>query len=218
MQDHTPQKKRRFGGFKFTRRSAAIVVALLMIGAPAGASVIIQNYMEADITAAPPCFVKSAGTDASGTALADFDDLTNTRPIDGVDLLEEKIDVQGMIGDRVIYTDVVRYENNCLQPIDVVLVADAISGDWTNVSAEIWISNVEAPTNVDPNIDVPADEWQDDNITVTAGAAAGPYTDSTGVVTVAPGDEIQGAFVVSSDVAFVAGTATINWVAQATLN
>ena len=218
METTTPtKKKRRFAGFTFTRRSASVIVALLMIAAPAGASVIVQNYMEADITATPPCFVKVAGTDAS-TALATFDGTTNTVGVDGVDLIEEEIGIQGMTGDRVIYTDMVRYQNTCGQDIDVVLTTNVVSGDWTNVAAEIWISSVAAPANIDPNLDGVGGDWEDDYIIVPAGTGAGAFVDSTGVVTVPNGGEVQGAFVVSSDVAFTTGTATVNWVAQATLS
>ncbi len=215
----TPQKKSRFAALKFTRRSAAIIVALLMVAAPASASIIVQNFMEADITAAPPCFVKTTGDDAANSTQASFDATgANTIAVDGVDLLEEKISVNGMTGDRVIYTDVVRYENNCAEAINVVLTTNQVSGDWSELAAEIWISNIAAPASVDPNLDVAADNWNDDYIIVPAGTAAGAFVDSTGVITVAPGGEVQGAFVVSSDIAFTAGTATVNWVAQATIN
>ena len=150
----TPQKKSRFAALKFTRRSAAIIVALLMVAAPASASIIVQNFMEADITAAPPCFVKTTGDDPANSTQASFDATgANTIAVDGVDLLEEKISVTGMTGDRVIYTDVVRYENNCTEAIDVVLTTNAVSGDWSELAAEIWISNIAAPAAVDPNLD-----------------------------------------------------------------
>ena len=123
-----------------------------------------------------------------------------------------------MTGDRVIYTDVVRYENNCTEAIDVVLTTNAVSGDWSELAAEIWISNIAAPAAVDPNLDGVGGDWNDDYIIVPAGTAAGAFVDSTGVITVAAGGEVQGAFVVSSDIAFTAGTATVNWVAQATIN
>ena len=96
----TPQKKSRFAALKFTRRSAAIIVALLMVAAPASASIIVQNFMEADITAAPPCFVKTTGDDPANSTQASFDATgANTIAVDGVDLLEEKISVTGMTGD-----------------------------------------------------------------------------------------------------------------------
>ena len=167
MPEATPKKSR----FKFTRRSAALVVALLMVAAPAGASVIVQNFMEADITAAPPCFIKTEGSDAANSTQATFDDSSNTIAVDGVDLLEEKISVTGMTGDRVIYTDVVHYENNCAEPIDVVLTTNAVAGDWTNLAAEIWISNNGAPAAIDPNLDGVGGDWNDDYIIVPAGTA-----------------------------------------------
>lgn len=219
MPEATPKKSR----FKFTRRSAALVVALLMVAAPAGASVIVQNFMEAEITAAAPCFVKTAGSDAS-TALASFDDTTNTITQDGVALLEEKVDLTGMRGDRVIYTDMVHYENNCGQPIDIVLTTNSVSGDWSGVAAEIWLSNTTVaagPANIDPNLDGAGGDWADDYIIVPAGTTAGSFIDSTTVVTVAAGQALQGAFVVSTENGWspgAAGAPVINWVASATIS
>ncbi|MEM7093191.1 MAG: hypothetical protein AAF567_09335 [Actinomycetota bacterium] len=219
--ESTPQRStRRFGALPFTRRSAAIVVALLMIAAPAGASVIVQNYMEAEVSAVAPCFAKTVGADPDpvGTpgALITYDGTGNTTTVDGVDLIEERITLTGMVGDRVIYTDVVNYVNNCTDPITVQLTSTGVSGDWSDFSAEIWISNVANPANIDPNQD-PAltDDWNDTLLFVGDPFVAG----STGSVVVAPGASVQGAFVVSTDVAIAGGTtATVNWVAEATLS
>jgi len=210
--------------WKATRRSAAVLVALMFVAAPAGASIIVQNYMEADIVAAPPCFVKTTGDDPAGSTLSTFDATTNTIAVDGTNLLEEKITVTGMVGDRVIYTDVVHYENNCDEPINVSLTTVDASGDWTGVAAELWISNVAAPADIDPNLDAAgaASDWNDTGIIVPAGTAAGPLVLSTGVVTVPAGGEVQGAYVISTDNSVTPTVppttiASLNWVAQATI-
>lgn len=219
METQTPQKKKRRFAWKFTRRSAATVVALMMLAAPAGASIIVQNYMEADIVAAPPCFNKTAGADAvDGTTdgtdeLVTFDG-TATDTIDGVTLTEEKITVQGMTGDRVIYTDVAHFNNDCDSDIVVQLTAQANGTAWTGVHGEIWLSNIEDPTDVDPSVDVLANEWNDTAIEVTDGAIG---VASTGAVTVPAGQSVQAAFVLATAPDF-AGTATINWVAEATIS
>jgi len=210
--------------WKATRRSAAVLVALMFVAAPAGASIIVQNYMEADVIAAPPCFVKTTGADPAGSTLSTFDATTNTISVDGTDLLEEKISVTGMVGDRVIYTDVVHYENNCAEPIDVNLTTVEASGDWSGVSAELWISNVAAPADIDPNLDAAgaASDWNDTGIVVPAGTTAGAFVASTGVVTVPVGGEVHGAYVISTDNSITptippTAIATLNWVAQATI-
>lgn len=219
-----PRRARRpWGALRFTRRSASVAILLLVLAAPAGASIIVQNYMEADLNASPPCFVKLSGQDPINSSQASFSNnpAVNTIQVDNVDLLEEKLSLNAMTGDRVIYTDMVRYRNNCAEPITVQLTATEIVGAaWaSDISAEIWLSNVPSPANIDPNLDPgpPVDDWNDDAILIPAGTAAGTFTDSTGTVVVAPSTEIQGAFVVSSDVGFTTGTATVNWVASATI-
>lgn len=207
---------------KHARRTTALIVALLCFAAPAGASIIVQNYMEADVVAAPPCFVKTAGADPTGSTLSTFDATgANTIAVDGVDLLEEKISVTGMIGDRVIYTDVVHYENNCTEPITMNLTTVTAGGDWTGVSMELWVSNVAAPADIDPNLDAAGgtSDWNDTAISVPAGTTAGPLTLSTGTVTIPALSEVHGAFVVSTDNTAATGdTATLNWMAEATIN
>lgn len=214
----------RISGWRSTRRTIAIAVALLCIAAPAGASVIVQNFMQAEIASAPACFMKIDGQDTipGNTTLADLDEASTStdRDVTGTELLEEHIRLEGQIGDRVIFTDIVRYVNNCAEPIDVLLTSAVSSGDWTDMAAEIWISNVANPVNMDPNVDVLADEWNNTAIVVANGGAVAPA--ATGVVTVPSGSEIQGAFVVSTgvgrDVAPPLDAAELIWTAQATIN
>lgn len=208
--------------WKTARRTTALIVALMCFAAPAGASIIVQNYMEADVVAAPACFVKTTGDDPAGSTLGTFDATgANTITVDGVSLLEEKISVTGMIGDRVIYTDVVHYENNCLEDITVNLTTVSAGGDWTGTAMELWLSNVAAPADIDPNLDAAGvgSDWNDTGISVPVGTTAGPLVASTGAVLIPAGQQIQGAFVVSTDNGASTGdTATLNWVAEATIN
>lgn len=215
---------KRISAWRLTRRTAAITVAFLCIAAPAGASVIVQNFMHAEIASAPACFVKIDGQDTipGNTSLADLDEASTStdRDVTGTELLEEHIRLEGQIGDRVIFTDIVRYVNKCDEAVDVMLTSAVASGDWTDMAAEIWISNVASPVNMDPNVDVLADEWNDTAIIVANGGAVLPA--STGVVTVASGSEIQGAFVVSTGVGRAVtpalDAAELIWTAQATIN
>lgn len=213
--------RRTLTGWRFTRRSASIFIALLMIAAPAGASIIVQNYMRADITAAVPCFQKVSGDDPVASTQAGFnnDNTSDLIDIDGVDLLEERLTVTGMTGDRVVYTDMVLYQNNCTEPITLQLnVTDLEGTAWDNLAAEIWISNSTAPANIDPNLDPAAtDDWNDDAILIPAGSTSG-FAESTGTVVVQPNTSVQGAIVVSTDVLFSTGTASVTWIASATIN
>lgn len=214
---------------RFTRRTTTVAVLLLLVAAPAMASIIVQNFMQAEITAADPCFNKVGGNDPAGSGLADYADedtlpqSTYTTTEDGVTLIGEQISLTGLRNDRAIYTDVVRYQNTCDTPIQVRLTAaDAGTTAWTGYAAELWISNVDAsvtdPADVDPNIDVVADHWNNTQIIVPSGSS-GLITGanaSTGTVTVPVGGEVQGAFIVTTADA-AAGSVTLQWVAEAVI-
>ena len=49
-----------------TRRTAVVLVVLMMIAVPATAAVITQNFMRADVNLSAACFTKTAGADALG--------------------------------------------------------------------------------------------------------------------------------------------------------
>ena len=217
---------------RISRRAMLIIVAMLVFATPAMASLVVHNFMEADITSADACFVKVAGDDfASYTGagandpLSSFsnDETTDLIQINGADLLEEKITVRGMRGDRVMYTDVVRYQNNCDISLDVRLVTDAATatGDWTDRSARIYLSALPATIGTDPaglgRPGVTGDGWDVTPIVVEADTGAIPSgNQSTGTVTLAPGQELRGAFVISAGVNSSNGAVgTINWVAEA---
>jgi hypothetical protein len=211
----TPKRRGRF-----TRRSAAVLMALMMIAAPAGASIVLQNYSEADIAVAPSCFYKVSGQDPVNSDLASFqsDAATTTIEMGNVSLLEEQVQVTGMTGDRAVYTDVVRYVNNCDVAVSVRLIGTEVSGDWDEVAAELWISNGMTPAAIDPNLDPAAiDDWNDTAIVIAAGTATGSIDAATGNVVIPPGQYVMGAFVVNTGATNTDGTATVNWVASATL-
>ena len=218
---------------RISRRAMLIIVAMLVFATPAMASLVVQNFMEADITSADACFVKVAGDDftsytGSGVndPLASFsnDEAVDLIQINGADLLEEKITVRGMRGDRVMYTDVVRYQNNCDISLEVRLVTDAATatGDWTDRSARIYLSALPAAIGTDPaglgQPGVAGEGWDINPILVEADTGAIPAgNQTTGTVTLAPGQELRGAFVISAGVNAPNGAiGTINWVAEAT--
>lgn len=217
---------------RISRRSALLASAFMVFATPAFASLVVQNYMQADITVADACFVKVAGDDiASYAATANPDDplstfsatLTDTITVDGTDLLEEQLTIRGMRGDRVTYTDVVRYQNNCNVALDVTLVASTATatGDWADRSARIYISEashaIGTPDATFTGFPGAASSgWNATPIVVEDGGAIPALNAQTGTVTVDPGDEIYGAISVAAGVAATTtGTGTVNWVAQA---
>lgn len=212
---------------KQARKGALVMVATLMFAAPAMASLVIQNYMEADVTLADACFTKVAGNDPvsytgadADDPLAGFDNTTNTVTVSGANLLEEKLTIRGMQGDRVMYTDVVRYQNTCDVALSVTLIAEGATatGNWVDRSAQIYISTVAAPAAL-PG-DASSTDWDNQPIIVTANTAAiTAPNNQTGTVTILPGGEVRGAVVVAAGTSSVlAGVGTVNWIATATHN
>ena len=216
---------------KLSTRSALLVVAALVFATPAMASLVVQNFMQANITAAEPCFFKAAGDDTltyTGTDADDpfvaFDD-SQTVQVDGSNLIEENIAVRGMRGDRVAYTDVVRYQNRCDVPLQITLVADSTigSGDWTDRSARVYLSTASdvigaadasevAPAGLPGDIGV-GSGWDARPLVIDAGGNISET--STGTITLAPGRELRGAIVISTGTGAGNGVASVNWQARA---
>ena len=109
-----------------TRRWAGILIAMMMIAVPASAAVITQNFMRADVSVNAACFTKTAGADASsGSGFLTFNGgATITDPTGTVDLIQETMSMQGFAGDRLIYTDAVRFNNDCPDAIAVTFVSE----------------------------------------------------------------------------------------------
>jgi hypothetical protein len=217
---------------KLTNRGALLIVATLVFATPAMASLVIQNFMRADISAADPCFFKAAGDDTLTYTGADADDpfvafdATQTIQVDGSNLIQERISVRGMTGDRVVYTDIVRYQNRCNVPLRITLVADSTNGvgNWTDRSARIYLStasdvigaadaNEQAPAGLPGDVGA-GSGWDARPIVVDAGGNVSET--STGTITLAPGRELRGAIVISTGTGAGNGVGTINWQARAT--
>lgn len=217
---------------KLTNRGALLIVATLVFATPAMASLVIQNFMRADISAADPCFFKAAGDDTLTYTGADADDpfvafdATQTIQVDGSNLIQERIAVRGMTGDRVVYTDIVRYQNRCNVPLSITLVADSTNGvgNWTDRSARIYLStasdvigaadaNEQAPAGLPGDVGA-GSGWDARPIVVDAGGNVSET--STGTITLAPGRELRGAIVISTGTGAGNGVGTINWQARAT--
>ncbi len=217
---------------RLTNRTALVVVALLVFATPVMASLVVQNFMQADITAAAPCFFKVAGDDTTSYNGGDADDplvafdATQTVNVDGSNLIEETITVRGMTGDRIVYTDVVRYQNRCDVSLEVRLAADgsAGTGNWTDRSARIYLSTSSdvigaadasevAPAGLPGDVGV-SSGWDANPIVVNAGGTISQS--STGTVVVAPGRELRGAIVVSTGSSASGAIGSVNWQARAT--
>lgn len=217
---------------KLTNRTALLIVATLVFATPAMASLVVQNFMQADITAADPCFFKAAGDDTLTYAGSDADDpfvafdASQTIQVDGSNLIQENIAVRGMIGDRVVYTDIVRYQNRCDVPLEISLVADSANGigDWTDRSARIYLSTASdvigaADADEVAPAGLPGDVgngsgWDAQPIVVDAGGNVSEA--STGTITLPAGQELRGAIVISTGTGAGDGVGTINWQARAT--
>jgi len=188
----------------------------MAIAAPALATVVVQNFLEVEVTTATACFHKAAGADdASDYAEVDLTS-TFTTP-EGVNVLREELKVTGFDGDRAIYSDIVRYENNCTQPIRVTLAHEATVGPWADVSAKIFITNVsDAVAGAAPSAQLPGGtDWDANPIVVDSTGAATNAATST--ITLAPGQELQGGVVIDTSDGVTGTTASVHYVASAEL-
>ncbi len=195
-------------------RLAAIFIVIMLIAVPATATVITQNFMRADVTGAAACFVKIAGADVAATADVDFDNTNTIVGASGVTFLQEAITVTGYAGDRVTYSDVVRYQNTCDYDITVTLRAEAdpagnpdlSAAGWADKYARVYISNTAAPA-----LPVGGGDWSVNYIEVLGGAIANA---TAGPVVVSSGSEVQGAFLIETDDGS-ATTGTLRYTAEA---
>ncbi len=217
---------------RITKPVAIVIVALFVFATPALASLVVQNFMQADITAAEPCFFKAPGDDTITYNQADADaddpfvgfDAAQTTAVDGANLVEETLSIRGMIGDRIMYTDVVRYQNTCDVPLDIQLLASVAGGNWNDRSAAIYLSSASDTIGAADAAEIapagrPGDigegsGWDAAPIVVNAGGVIG--NDATGIITLAPGQELRGAVVISSGTTASPEVGTVNWTAEAT--
>jgi hypothetical protein len=222
---------------RVSRRAAIATVALMSVAAPAAASVIIENFIKADITVAAACFTKVGGQDHTAynnggvapvapSALWVNFDTTPTLSAGGVNLINETVSLRGYAGDRTRFTDVIRYKNACGFPLSVKLISEAdpatptagaaVSAGWDG-GVSVFLSKVSdpiggaAPTS-SVNLAGDSVNWNKQFAIDNTGAVT-----STGSVsvTVPAGEELQGGFLV--DLANTAtGTRTLRFTAQAT--
>lgn len=138
------------------RAAAAAAIALGVTAVPAAATIIMQNYVEADIQSVAACMNKVAGADASdGSGLVAFDTTNTQATTDGVAVLNETFTIKALRGDHLISSDAGRIVNNCDYPITVSVKAegqlgDAVKeGDWTGLSARLYLGTAGGTANTD---------------------------------------------------------------------
>lgn len=206
-----------------TRRWAGILVAMMMIAVPASAAVITQNFMRADVSVNAACFTKTAGADASsGSGFLTFNGgATITDPTGTVDLIQETMAVQGFAGDRLIYTDAARFNNDCPDDIAVTFVSENdpanglaldpafVAGDfWTDVDISLYMAAVAVPSGT-PGV---SGDWQ-----LMMRVVGGTVTDQIASVSIPDGSSRSMAVVVDTDDGVAAvDSGTLRWTAQAT--
>jgi hypothetical protein len=208
---------------RMTRRTAVVLVVLMMIAVPATAAVITQNFMRADVSLQAACFTKTAGADALGSSgFVTFTESATVNAGGGVTLLQERTDLQGFRGDRMIYSDAVRFENTCGHAIQVSLVSQndpdndpaleppAVSGSvWDFVNIKLYLSDIVG----DPGIPTDSNANWELMLTIENGGTVA----SGGAVTIPNAQDRRLAFVIDTqhDVVLPTDVATLRWTAQA---
>ena len=214
---------------RMTLRGAVAAILAIAVATPVLAAVLIQNFMRADIEAVQACFVKVEGGDATTYNVAAADpyanvDTTSTVSANGIDFLQEEVTVKGYDGDRTIYTDVVRYQNNCDNDLSVQLI---LENDVANnprvenwgtgdIAAAIYLSDVPVtigdPANGGTDL---VTNWDGSPITVDGNANVGNA--QTGSVVIAPGEEVISAYRIDVSDGSQGSTGTLRYTAVATV-
>lgn len=203
---------------RITRRTAMAATALTVFATPAFASLIIQSYMSADITVADNCLVTRAGDDVGTYSTANGPNVnlvTQDAPAARVTLEEDKITVVGMHGDRVIYNDVARIQNQCDVALDVQLQMDGSQGGgWTDRYAEVYLSSTATGLDSTAPMGYPTDNtanWNANPISVDS--AGTPVNLRSGVVSLAANQELRVATLIEAgtDAANLSNTSTMSW-------
>jgi len=209
-----------------TRRTAVVLVMLMMIAVPATAAVITQNFMRADVSLTAACFTKTAGADAAlpGSGFIEFQGGETVNAGGNVTLLQETTKLTGFIGDRIIYSDAVKFNNSCGHAIQVSLVSQndpagepaleptAVAGSvWDFVNVKLYLSNV--PITTDPGIPTDSDPDWELMLTIDDGGDVTPG----GTVTIPNSGIRRLAFVIDTqhDTVEPIDDAILRWTAQA---
>jgi hypothetical protein len=212
-----------------TLRGAVAAILAIAVATPVLAAVLIQNFMRADIEAVQACFVKVEGGDATTYSNPLNDpyanvDTTATVTANGVSFLQELVTVKGYDGDRTIYTDVVRYQNDCDHDLSVQLILeDDVAGNprvenWGagDLATAIYLSDVPIAQGGAANggTDL-VTNW--DGSPIFVDGAGTVVNAQTGSVVIAPGEEIISAFRIDVSDGSQGTTGTLRYTAVATV-
>ncbi len=219
-------KKRRW-----TLRTA-VTAALVVSAVPAGAAVLVSNFMTANVSRNAACITKIAGLDSAAAIVTT--NVTNTGTgTSGVSLLNETITLKSFAGDRTLATDSIRIKNTCSSAIRVSLKAEpglaaaTTSGDWTGLAMNVYLGtrSITSAGPLNPALSLTdfgavAADWDQTPIRITppvSGTLGVVAAATTGQVTIAAGSEVQLAVVAdSATTAPTTGTAVLNYTVQAT--
>lgn len=200
---------------------AAVAAALVVSALPAGAAVLVKNFMRADASRNAACVTKIAGLDSVPSVVTT--NLVGTAVSStGVALLNESIAIKSFAGDRTIATDSIRVKNTCAAAVNVSLLAEpglaatTTSGAWTGLAMNVYLgkkpvaSLAAAGSGTDFTV---AADWDAAPIRITAGGGTGAVANAaTGSFSIPANQEIQiGIFVDSASTAPTSGTATLNF-------
>lgn len=210
---NTSGRQNRRVGLRVGRRAAVVAAVLITFASAAAADVIIQNFMDVEFNAgAPPCLVKVAGEDTASFPDGFAFDATAEATVDGVQVTQEHITINGVTGDRVLADEVYRIENNCTVPLTVSIVNAVDAGDWTGKHLEVWLGNTTA-TGAFPAVtpEAGSTEWDQAPIIIGAG---GVTNAATGTVVLNAGESVPVGMVVTTG-RTATGSGTATWQVQA---
>ncbi len=192
--------------------------AMTVFATPAFASMVIQSYMSADVGVVSTCLVTKAGSDVGSYndpngANVEFatNSVSNTRVL----IEEDQLTVFGMSGDRVIYNDVARIQNDCDMPLTVSLKMEGSQGaNWTDRFAEVYLSSTPAAIDSTTALGFPTDStgnWTGAPLQVDSNGT--PIQDTTTAIEIDPGEELRVATLIEAGTtaSSLGVTSTMSW-------
>lgn len=205
----------RSGG-SFTKVGALGIIVVILLAVPVAAAISVQNFLTADVQVADACFDKTAGSDvSSGTGFLTFD-ATTTVSDGGVNLVQESLTIRAFAGDRLLYTDAMRYNNNCGSPLLLQLdtapdpannpsLVPSTGGIWDNVNITFYVQDPSGTTVAG------LDGTHTELLSVSGGTLS-----TTGSLTIADGGTAIMSIIVDTDgSALVGDSGTLRWIAIA---
>ena len=194
---------------------------------PAGAAVLIQNFVRADITTVAPCLTNIGGVDAkiyADAKRAPYIGIDTAKAIvtaDEVNLLNETVSLKAFQGDRLTVTDGMRIQNGCDYPLTVTLKAEAqfgdgdsaLAGSWADLDARVFLGKINAgAAKTDYTV---AEEWDATPIHVSPSATGVLANATTGSIVVPAGEDRQIGFLIDAGVKADAAAATLRFTVTA---